>query len=74
MIKLTRSLTSACEDKNCPDINETTQPGTLAVTGDRLGLLAAWPTRHRRSRRERTVLIPEEKFHEAALARGYTRQ
>lgn len=72
-LTLTRRLTS-CEDKNCPALDETNRPGILAVTGDRLGLLDRIRTRGIRGRGEVTSLIPEEKFHEAALARGYTRQ
>ena len=72
-MQLTRRLSNGCEDKNCPHIYETDQPGMLGVTITRLSLADRWRSRKARSRGEVTGLIPEARFHEAAVARGYRR-
>jgi len=64
---------SGCDDKNCPRIDATDQPGMLAVQGHRVRLLDRWRTRHTRSRGERILLIGEDLLDQAAQARGYRR-
>ena len=73
-IQFGRKLAGSCDNGPCPAINEvTSQPGRVAVTGDRLGLVDRLRTRHARSWGETTTVIDVRFIEDAAEALGWRR-